>query len=417
MNILKNLLFSYKGKIGRADFIYGLIYWYLLIFVGLDALLQPKDWYLIWWWKDILFIIQYTLSIPLMLMSVWILGAVTTKRARTLWYPDIFGLWWMIIPPLTLLGLKKDTEGFAYNGRMSLTDQIFFYILTWILILCIWSIYQISFIYQILLSCVSIFAILCIILFNSDRDKKHTYPKQKYIGIDSFLDIVFVISIVLFVRLYFLSPFQIIWPSMESTFHGGNVIKNIHGQYGDGEFILVDKMTYRLTSPLRGDVVVFSPRIGPEKKYLIKRVIGLPGDTIQIKDGYVFIATSQNPEKFIKIDESVYLGKNYWKTCIYQDCIWDEPVKFSIPQWHYFLMGDNRQESLDSRQCFWKCDLWEEIRFIPESSISWRVAYSLGHFDMFEQILAVPPVLGTMRQVIPWRGKNILNNHTYTELE
>lgn len=79
-------------------------------------------------------------------------------------------------------------------------------------------------------------------------------------------------------------------------------------------------------------------------------------------------------------------------------------------------MGDNRPQSLDARQCFGECALGDDIRFIPQSSISGRVAYSLGHFDMFERILAAPPVLGTMKQVIPWRGKNILNMHTYSEL-
>lgn len=63
-------------------------------------------------------------------------------------------------------------------------------------------------------------------LFNLDRNTQNTYARQKYIGIDSFLDILFVIVIVFFIRLYFISPFQIIGPSMESTFHGGNVIKN-----------------------------------------------------------------------------------------------------------------------------------------------------------------------------------------------
>jgi len=128
---------------------------------------------------------------------------------------------------------------------------------------------------------------------------------------DSTLDLLFVVALVFFIRLFVLSPFQIIGPSMENTFHGGNVHKNANGQYGDGEFILVDKMTYRLTIPKRGDVVVFSPRIGPAKKYLIKRVIGLPGDKVKIDEGFVFIATAKNPTSFIKIDESAYLGKNF----------------------------------------------------------------------------------------------------------
>lgn len=414
MNILKNLLFSYKGKIGRADFIYGIIYGYLLALVSLDALMQPRNWRLIWSWFDLGFIAQYAISLIGILCAVWILTAVMIKRARTLNYSVTIALLWLF-PPLAVAGFKKDTDTFLYNGWMSFTDQIFFYVVIAILLLGIWSIYQVNTTYQIILTLLGLFAFICVILFSYDRDVSHTYPKKRYTGIDSFLDILFVISIVFFIRLYLVSPFQIIGPSMENTFHGWNVIKNAYGQYGDGEFILVDKMTYRLTVPKRGDVVVFSPRIGPDKKYLIKRVIGLPGDKIRIADGFVSIATAEKPDTFIKIDESSYLGNNYGKTCIDIDC-YSEPVTFDVPQWHYFLMGDNRPYSLDSRQCFGECALGDDIRFIPQSSISGRVAYSLGHFDMFSRILPTP-VLGTMKQIIPWRGKNILNTHTYSELK
>ena len=64
---------------------------------------------------------------------------------------------------------------------------------------------------------------------------------------------------------------------MENTFHGGAITYGNGGQqkYSDGEFILVDKMSYRFSNPIRGDVVVFTPGIGPEKRYLIKRIIGV----------------------------------------------------------------------------------------------------------------------------------------------
>lgn len=68
-------------------------------------------------------------------------------------------------------------------------------------------------------------------------------------------------------------------------------------------------------------------------------------------------------------------------------------------------MGDNRPQSLDARHCFGEreCDPQDPLHFIPRTSISGRVGYSLGHFDMFERIVSMPPVLGTMKQVIPWR--------------
>lgn len=75
-------------------------------------------------------------------------------------------------------------------------------------------------------------------------------------------------------------------------------------------------MTYRTASPRRGDVVVFTPGIGPKKRYLIKRVIGVPGDTVKIENGYVSIATIQKPDKFVQLDESEYLQEKYGYTCL-----------------------------------------------------------------------------------------------------
>jgi uncharacterized membrane protein YhaH (DUF805 family) len=115
MNILTTLLFSTRGKIGRADFIYGTIYGYLLTFVSLDALFQPKNWQLIGSGLDQAFIMQYVSSIFGIIFAVWILGVVMIKRARTLGYHEMFGFIGILIPPFALLGLKKDTETFLYN--------------------------------------------------------------------------------------------------------------------------------------------------------------------------------------------------------------------------------------------------------------------------------------------------------------
>jgi uncharacterized membrane protein YhaH (DUF805 family) len=78
MNILTKLLFSYRGKIGRADFIYGMIYGYLLAFVSLDALTQPRNWNLIGSGIDIGFVAQYVVSILGITIAFWILTAIMT---------------------------------------------------------------------------------------------------------------------------------------------------------------------------------------------------------------------------------------------------------------------------------------------------------------------------------------------------
>jgi uncharacterized membrane protein YhaH (DUF805 family) len=64
MNILTKILFSFEGKLGRADFIYGTVYGYLLALISLDALMQPMDWSLIGSGIDIMFFVQYIASIP-----------------------------------------------------------------------------------------------------------------------------------------------------------------------------------------------------------------------------------------------------------------------------------------------------------------------------------------------------------------
>jgi hypothetical protein len=81
-------------------------------------------------------------------------------------------------------------------------------------------------------------------------------------------------------------------------------------------------------------------------------------------------------------------------------------------------MGDNRPQSLDARKCFSNSGCNGEYtlaQYVPLSRIQWRVAYSLGHFDLFSQFLPYP-TLWTLKEVIPYRGLSIHNSHNYPEL-
>lgn len=145
-----------------------------------------------------------------------------------------------------------------------------------------------------------------------------------------FLDFLEVIvtsfAIFLFVYLLVLQPHKIKGNSMEPNFH-------------DGEYLLTNKLTYKFQEPKRGDVVIFEPPVTQNEEY-IKRIIALPGETISIKEGHYYVNGVILTEDYIP--ESVYTkGKMFLPNN-------SEKV---VPAESYFVSGDNRESSSDSR--FW----------------------------------------------------------------
>lgn len=130
--------------------------------------------------------------------------------------------------------------------------------------------------------------------------------------------------IILPVRYYLVQPFYVKGASMEPTFL-------------DHEYLLIDEISYRFEKPERGAVVVFRYPRDP-RQFFIKRVIGLPGETVNIKDGQVVISRS-GPEEDLTLEET-YLDSGTTTSG-------DSSV--TVPVNSYFLMGDNRNASLDSR--------------------------------------------------------------------
>ena len=135
--------------------------------------------------------------------------------------------------------------------------------------------------------------------------------------------ILIALAVVLPVRFFLFQPYFVEGASMEPNFH-------------NYQYLLIDEVTYRFSEPQRGDVVVL--RIPIEKEALIKRIIGLPGETIQISHEIVTIYNADYPNGMI-LDES-YLGFG-----IHTDR--DQRVTLGANQ--YFVLGDNRPVSLDSR--------------------------------------------------------------------
>jgi signal peptidase I len=150
----------------------------------------------------------------------------------------------------------------------------------------------------------------------------------KRIGV-FFLDIIQVVvfagAIFLFVYLLILQPHKIKGNSMQPNFP-------------NGEYLLTDKVTYRFHEPERGDVVVFkAPSQNGEE--FIKRIIGLPGERVSIKNGKVYIDGKL-------LDESEYLSPSVYTSGGF---FLKENQESTVPSGQYFVMGDNREYSSDSR--------------------------------------------------------------------
>lgn len=144
-----------------------------------------------------------------------------------------------------------------------------------------------------------------------------------------FLDIIQVIvfasAIFAFVYLLILQPHKIKGLSMSPNFP-------------DGEYLLTDKVSYRLHEPERGDVIVFETPTSTEGEEFIKRIIGLPGERVKIDNGKVYINGRLLTEEYIASD--LYTSGGVFLR---------EGSEIIIPEGKFFVLGDNRPHSSDSR--------------------------------------------------------------------
>lgn len=166
-------------------------------------------------------------------------------------------------------------------------------------------------------------------------------PRSRlWIFIENILYFGAAIGLALLIQAYVVRPFIVSGNSMDPN------IKN-------GEYLIIDQVSYRFREPSRGDVVVF--RAPPEPtKFYIKRIIGIPGDTVDIKGSEVTITNKEHPDG-LKLKESFITHQS------------SDTTRTTVPEGTYFVMGDNRSGSYDSRG-------WGVL---PEASIRGRALLRL----------------------------------------
>lgn len=137
-----------------------------------------------------------------------------------------------------------------------------------------------------------------------------------------FVKLIIVIVVILFLMIYVVSITQVVGNSMHSTLE-------------NGEVLILNKFKYRFMDIERGDIISLQYA---DTKYLIKRVIGLPGDSVSIRDNTLYI----NGELYVEsyLDEGL----------VYDDFELSSLGYDKIPEDMYLVLGDNREDSLDSRE-------------------------------------------------------------------
>lgn len=167
----------------------------------------------------------------------------------------------------------------------------------------------------------------------------------------------FILAMVIIVpiRYFLVQPFFVRGASMEPNFH-------------DSEYLIVDQLSYRFREPKRGEVIVFRYPQDPSQ-FFIKRIIGLPGETIHVDNGHVSVTEHGNPTTDV-LDETAYLSKEV-RTGGQMDV--------HLNNEEYFVLGDNREASSDSRS-------WGPVGKQAIMGRTWIRAWPLSRFTIFDAI-------------------------------
>lgn len=162
-------------------------------------------------------------------------------------------------------------------------------------------------------------------------------PRSARVALDWVLTIAGAILIVFALKMWVVNPYRIPSSSMEPTLHCARPAPGCEARFSDR--VLANRFIYHFRNPKRGEIIVFNTP--PEAKVrcgaggtFVKRLIGLPGEKVSERDGYVYIDGKQLVEPYLQAGRRDHEPPRSWPR---------------IPKGYYFFMGDNRAESCDSR--------------------------------------------------------------------
>lgn len=207
--------------------------------------------------------------------------------------------------------------------------------------------------------------------YNPFMARKESGTGFWYQFFDILFNIVVIVAIVGGVRTFLVSPFQVEGHSMVETLE-------------DREYIIINKLAYFVGAPVRGDIVVFRPPTD-HTKYYVKRVIGTPGDQVIIQGGFVYVR-SKGEKEAVKLEEVYLSDRNDGHTYRHPPQSGDtSKIVYDVPEGKYFLLGDNRLGSLDSRSFMDEQGMSDP--FVAQKDIKgrvWFVALPLSKVHAFE---------------------------------
>ena len=178
---------------------------------------------------------------------------------------------------------------------------------------------------------------------------------------DALKILLIALAIVIPIRLLLFQPFVVKGSSMEPNYHSG-------------DYLVIDELSYKLREPKRDEVIVFKYPLNTSYRY-IKRIIGLPGETVEVKGGYISITEPSGQVN--QLNEDAYITsavRQAWQSGVNYG-----PKKLASNE--YFVMGDNRNYSSDSRT-------WG---ILPKNDITGKVLLRISPLEVLVNLMGRSP--------------------------